>query len=1766
MIKKFNHKIINLIVMMIGFLLIFGSMNSVYATGATTPATSSATTGSSVYQWEPDYKAPNENEDVFDYDGESGTLWSRINTNKLFKEVRNNVAKWYYLFFIIGLFVMFVILIILAIRLALASLAPKKAMYKKMLVDWLVCMFLIFCTQFFMIGVIYFNEALLKIIRDVSQSINSDDGTHDLFMTVKTRAYDPSFMIGFPGMVLYLTLLWFTIKYIYIYAKRFLTITILTILAPVNMTIYSIQKIWTGKSKLLSKWIEEYAVNVLLQSIHALIYVLFVGTALKLTEVSLLGIILSFIFLNFMSKADNLFRTIFKFSDGSSLAEDISNSNLSDLKDKVTSAVGVGLALKDSSLGDAVGKGAVALAKLPAAGAIHAASFAKNNLGLGEFAANLNDKIDQYRMKKYDDQLDSVDGSIDGIKDGLSRKKVAELSKKRAKAQKDARKADAEMRRGNLSDAKKRKLALKKKDALKAVSRYTREIQETQNNYDNIENELKAFTDNPSMQVTEEFKEFKKAIEKTGDKKQRTLRRKQGYIARRGIFQRIANTLDPDNYMTFDTYKENGMIDGELHEKGEPIKEYEVYKENELDADGNIVHKKGEKKTDARGNFIVKGYKRKVIQSRLVYNAETDDFERIGGVREIFSKNAKEILGLTDDDKAVIKEVKQLIKDETLGFGAMIMGMGTFIDNPTLGLGLLAYGTKTYLKLRKDDSSIKEDFTMKRRIKKLRKDKKKVYKLLKYTTESKVYMDKIIQNLVRTDIDIGRIDYMFNLFESGDLAYNIPLLPFTLTGTRGIVKKNMGMLRKMVNQHKKDVENYRRTLLLSLMKSLADDVPESYKKLSQKVVEHAMNENIIGAMTNARRAAGTMFKVDDGTSTTEYYFDNPDDNDTASIRSRLLNALVKTAEAFNITNLSKIDLNNNGFKRVLRINLRAEGFRDDEINTYIYGSEKDSGVRHNLISEGIDRGQFRVPAKKIYKVIVQGTSGSPQEVEALDGVSFENLAKKIAGKTIITTYNGIKMNGRSYSNPDEMIAAYYDLLDNEIATKNSLSSSAFIVNSKKSNKTKVFVQPVIGVSIEDFAKELEGKQVVSKFNGFEIDTTQLKTAQEIIDAFNSAGITERTAVKFDTFEVESQAADGIKVKMNENADIEDFVREIGTSHIKTKFYDFDIDTDSFGTKGEIVTKFYDKMQSKYSEDKYVDGYFKKIGIAGLIEQLASTNPDIVNNRIFEQVVSEYMKANHISPSQINDPKVQKEIMKCFEKRLKKNYIKTSVISTVSEMKRDFSAVTSQDVLSATSEHNIEAYKTQIYAKLSTTLSENEKQQQFTEQMDETIKELGDMFDNIIIACLVNRKVKSTDQIDVYNASELSDIEIKNDILNMLKLEGVSNTDEELLTIIQNRLDSLTDEKIEETIIEQTIAEFVEKNCGGDYSKLNEDSISEQLQKEIVDKIESFDASATEEDKSKAGDVVEMMKDKKREGQTVEDSVDATNSIFSTVDPAEAAQDNNLNPNIPYPEVKTEVVGNDRILCTFSFPRGYENGYKMETCVKTPDHPEEKFVENIFMIALDNSQNIICARLSDGSEHGKTLIIRYPKEAMDVADRINKSKNQPNEDVSAKTKGVAQRVFDSLKEVKPGIAPSDYLGQENIDKMGEASVEQLFRNMNAQAGRNAINDVFEQMKTLEIENTNELGRDITSRVKASMESIYSAGMGLKHERLYNDELESASNELLTRLLEMRIVEQDAISCKMKKEYKKNKKFKTKRLNIDDKIEKMYKMSIEDFMKL
>ncbi len=220
---------------------------------------------------------------------------------------------------------------------ALSSVADEKAQYKKMLIDWVCSLALIFLLQYLAIGIIYLNNGIVDSLREILVNGDSFVNITDL---MNDLAYNAVLGVGFNSLVavfVYCGIVAQTIFFFIAYLNRMLKIGFLIIISPLISITYSIDKMGDGKAQALNNWLKEFIYTILIQPFHCIIYIALINTAFVLitnagsvTITSLPNIlktaefnklangVLAIVCLKFVNDGEKIVRKIFGFSDDNS--------------------------------------------------------------------------------------------------------------------------------------------------------------------------------------------------------------------------------------------------------------------------------------------------------------------------------------------------------------------------------------------------------------------------------------------------------------------------------------------------------------------------------------------------------------------------------------------------------------------------------------------------------------------------------------------------------------------------------------------------------------------------------------------------------------------------------------------------------------------------------------------------------------------------------------------------------------------------------------------------------------------------------------------------------------------------------------------------------------------------------------------------------------------------------------------------------------------------------------------------------------------------------------------------------------------------------------------------------------------------------------------------------------------------------------------------------------------------------------------------------
>ena len=377
-------------------------------------------------------------------------------------QIKNGVATWYYIMRFLSLAAMLVVLIGIGIKMVISTIASEKAVYKRMLVDWVIGMIILFAIHYLMIFIININEYLVEAVKNAANEVNTvemkqlapveekdstsgvsakdgiqktnEDLEIDVYEATRTRAYDAKLSNGLTGMVMYMALVYFAIRYSIIYIQRYLTLIVLTLMGPPVGVAYALQKVFSGKSSTLKTWMTEYVMNVIIQTVHAIIYGVFISTALVLSLESVAGTIVALILMNYGLKAEKTFRKIFKMGEGDSLLGHTADAGNQDkLKQNIDAMTGLVVGAKPAAKALMNSPYAKALKGVGKIGAVGAGALAAGGVKVGKAAKNKFGKSDDEKLER------AVDREMDKNGEGSAFKRDAYGRDAETEAQYDAR-------------------------------------------------------------------------------------------------------------------------------------------------------------------------------------------------------------------------------------------------------------------------------------------------------------------------------------------------------------------------------------------------------------------------------------------------------------------------------------------------------------------------------------------------------------------------------------------------------------------------------------------------------------------------------------------------------------------------------------------------------------------------------------------------------------------------------------------------------------------------------------------------------------------------------------------------------------------------------------------------------------------------------------------------------------------------------------------------------------------------------------------------------------------------------------------------------------------------------------------------------------------------------------------------------------------------------------------------------------------------------
>lgn len=220
------------------------------------------------------------------------------------KALKKQVAIWYYGIRNLAVAILLCALIYTGIRMAASTTAVDKATYKKRLIDWATGVFIIFFMHYIMLFAVNISSVLVQILPEPGDNLETVimQGKEDEDGIRKKIADQKGWNLVFT-CVLFWMIVYYQVKFFYVYIKRVAMTGFLLIISPIICVYYAI-----GMRKPYKFWMKELIVNILIQPLHAVLYLVFITSASQIAEVAPL---LAVLFFGALSRGEKIVKNIF---------------------------------------------------------------------------------------------------------------------------------------------------------------------------------------------------------------------------------------------------------------------------------------------------------------------------------------------------------------------------------------------------------------------------------------------------------------------------------------------------------------------------------------------------------------------------------------------------------------------------------------------------------------------------------------------------------------------------------------------------------------------------------------------------------------------------------------------------------------------------------------------------------------------------------------------------------------------------------------------------------------------------------------------------------------------------------------------------------------------------------------------------------------------------------------------------------------------------------------------------------------------------------------------------------------------------------------------------------------------------------------------------------------------------------------------------------------------------------------------------------------
>lgn len=229
----------------------------------------------------------------------------------LIEQMKFYVIRYYGVTRRLSIAISLLVLIYIGIRMAVSTVASDKAMYKKMLVNWLASLVLVFLMYLIVIAISIVLKQGLGIVQKLAEVWKVETIEEDIYRGAIENFTAKGYNTMTSVVIIYM-LTWYQAKFFMYYLRRTLEVNFLIVVSPLVTITYSIDKAGDNKAQAFGAFLKEIIMKSVVQIIHAIVYVVFIATA---GVVATVQPILAILFFAALSRAEKITRKVFSIDE-----------------------------------------------------------------------------------------------------------------------------------------------------------------------------------------------------------------------------------------------------------------------------------------------------------------------------------------------------------------------------------------------------------------------------------------------------------------------------------------------------------------------------------------------------------------------------------------------------------------------------------------------------------------------------------------------------------------------------------------------------------------------------------------------------------------------------------------------------------------------------------------------------------------------------------------------------------------------------------------------------------------------------------------------------------------------------------------------------------------------------------------------------------------------------------------------------------------------------------------------------------------------------------------------------------------------------------------------------------------------------------------------------------------------------------------------------------------------------------------------------------